>query len=92
MAYALGIHPLSIRSVERRAKEADVSNVRTILSNGASALPGGSVDDVFLYDVLHSADDTQALLVGICRVLKLGGHFLVRPDHMTREELLEKTG
>jgi ubiquinone/menaquinone biosynthesis C-methylase UbiE len=90
LVYALDIHPQAIRAVERRAKGANLSNVRTILSDGDTALPDESADVVLLYDVLHSVPDKEALLAELCRVLKPGGHLLVKPDHMTREELLEK--
>jgi ubiquinone/menaquinone biosynthesis C-methylase UbiE len=90
LVYALDMHPLAIRAVERRAKEAGLSNIRTILSDRDTALPDGSVDVVLLYDVLHSVPEKRALLAELCRVLKPGGHLLVKPDHMTREELLDK--
>ena len=90
LVYALDMQPLAIRAVERRAQEADLSNVRTILSNGDTALPDGSVDVVLLYDVLHSVPEKKALLAELCRVLKPGGHLLVKPDHMSRDELLDK--
>jgi ubiquinone/menaquinone biosynthesis C-methylase UbiE len=90
LVYALDMHPLAIRAVERRAREADLSNVRTILSKGDTALPDGSMDVVLLYDVLHSVPEKQALLAELCRVLKPGGHLLVKPDHMSRDELLDK--
>jgi ubiquinone/menaquinone biosynthesis C-methylase UbiE len=90
LVYALDMHPLAIRAVERRAREANLSNIRTILSNGDTALPDGSVDVVLLYDVLHAVPEKQALLEELCRVLKPGGLLLVKPDHMTRDELLDK--
>ena len=90
LVYALDMHPLAIRAVERRAQKANLSNIRTILSNGDTALPDGSVDVVLLYDVLHSVPEKQALLEELCRVLKPGGLLLVKPDHMTRDELLDK--
>ena len=90
LVYALDMHPLAIRAVERRAQQANLTNIRTILSNGDTALPNGSVDVVLLYDVLHSVPEKQALLAELCRVLKPGGHLLVKPDHMTRGELLDK--
>jgi ubiquinone/menaquinone biosynthesis C-methylase UbiE len=90
VVYALDVHPLAIRAVERRAQEANLSNIRTILSDGDTALPDGSVDAVLLYDVLHSVPEKRALLAELCRVLRPGGLLLVKPDHMTRDELLDK--
>jgi ubiquinone/menaquinone biosynthesis C-methylase UbiE len=90
LVYALDVHPLAIRAVERRAEEANLTNIRTILSNGDTALPDGSVDVVLLYDVLHSVPEKQVLLEELCRVLRPGGHLLVKPDHMTRDEVLSQ--
>ncbi len=90
LVYALDIHPLAIRAVERRAREANLSNIRTILSSGDTALADGSVDVVLLYDVLHSVAEKEALMEELYRVLKPGGLLLVKPDHMTRDELLDK--
>jgi ubiquinone/menaquinone biosynthesis C-methylase UbiE len=90
LVYALDVHPLAIRAVQRRAQEANLSNIKTILSGGDTALPDGSVDVVLLYDVLHSVPEKRALLAELCRVLRPGGHLLVKPDHMTRDELLDK--
>jgi ubiquinone/menaquinone biosynthesis C-methylase UbiE len=90
LVYALDIHPLALRAVERRAQEANLSNIRTILSSGDTGLADGSVDVVLLYDVLHAVPEQEALLEELCRVLKPGGVLLVKPDHMTRDELLDK--
>jgi ubiquinone/menaquinone biosynthesis C-methylase UbiE len=89
VVYAVDIHPLAIQAVEKRAREASLSNIRTILSGAGTPLPGGSVDVVLLFDVLHSVPGKRALLAELARVLRPGGILLVKPDHMTRDKLLD---
>jgi len=71
--YALDIHPLAIRTVERKVAKNNVSNVTTILSNGKTGLPEESVDVVLLYRTFHQVKDKQGLLDELHRVMKPGG-------------------
>ena len=50
--YALDIHPLAIRAVEKEIKKKRFSNIKTILSDRDTGLPDESVDVVLLYNVL----------------------------------------
>jgi len=86
--YALDIHPLAVEMVQKRSKQENLSNVRTILSGLDTGLPDESVDIVLLYDVLHHVHDKGALLRELHRVLKAGGLLSVIPDHMEESELL----
>lgn len=89
VVYALDIHPIAIRTVEKRATRERLGNVKTILSDRDTYLPSHSVDRVLLYDVLHAVPDKLALLRELHRVLKPGGHLSVIPDHMPTDEFLE---
>jgi ubiquinone/menaquinone biosynthesis C-methylase UbiE len=86
--YALDIHPLALEMVEKRIKQENLSNVKTILSGLDTGLPDESVDIVLLYDVLHRVNDKGALLRELHRVLKAGGLLSVIPDHMEESEVL----
>lgn len=88
VVYALDIHPLAIATVERRAKQQGLANVKTIHSGLDTGLGDSSVDTVLLYDVFHSVPDRQALLRELCRVLVPGGRLSVLPDHMAEDDLL----
>ena len=87
--YALDIHPLALEMVEKRIRQENLSNVRTILSGLDTGLPDESVDTVLLYDVLHHVHDKGALLRELHRVVKAGGLLSVIPDHMEESELLK---
>lgn len=89
--YALDIHPLAIQAVERRARKEGLAHIQSICSDRDTGLPDSSVDLVLLYDVLHAVPDKDALLVELHRVLRAGGRLLVKPDHLTEEELMSLT-
>lgn len=86
--YALDIHPLAIKAVERRAREGDLTNITTIFSDRETGLSDESVDAILLYDVLHTVPDRGALLQELHRVLKPDGLLSVLPDHMEEEVFL----
>jgi ubiquinone/menaquinone biosynthesis C-methylase UbiE len=86
--YALDVHPLAIKAVERRVREGDLSNIATIHSDRETGLSDESVDVILLYDVLHSVPDKVALLQELYRILKPGGLLSVLPDHMEEEVFL----
>lgn len=87
--YALDIHPLAVETVQRRSRQENLPNIRTILSGLDTGLPDESVDVVLLYDVLHTVQDKGALLGELHRVLKADGLLSVIPDHMDQVEFLE---
>jgi len=60
--YALDVHPLAVRAVQRVASRKRLSNVQTILSNCKTSLPPTSMDVVLLYDTLHVMDNFQGVL------------------------------
>lgn len=76
--YALDIHPLAIREVERKIREKRLENVRTILSDLDTGLPNESIDIVLLYNVLPMVKELPALIRELYRVLKPGGILSVK--------------
>lgn len=92
VVYALDIHPLATAAVEKRAREAGCTNVKTITSDRETGLADESVDVVLLYDVFHSVEDKEGVQTELHRVLKPGGRLSVMPDHMTTEELMAAIG
>jgi len=88
LVYAVDIHPLAIETVEKRAEQAGLSNVRTIRTDRDTGLPDESVDVVLLYDTLHLVADKQALLAELHRVLKPGGFLSADHQHTDRNEFV----
>ena len=73
--YAFDIEPEMIEAVKRKAKELSLNNVEAILRDflsEGSGLKDGSVDYVFLFNILH-LERPELLLTESYRILKIGG-------------------
>ncbi len=73
--YAFDIEPEMIKAVERKAKALSLCNVEAILRDflsEGSGLKDGSVDYVFLFNILH-VEKPESLLKESYRILKVGG-------------------
>jgi len=89
MVYALDIHPLAMRAVEKKAKKEKLTNITTILSDRDTGLPDESIDVVLLYDTIHMIKDKRALLKELHRVMKSNGLLSILVEHMRPEDILE---
>ena len=87
--FALDIHPLAIKAVERKANEMGLANIRTILSDRDTGLPDESVDVILLFDMIHMVADKPALLKKLHRVLKPDSLLSVWVHHMKVEEVVK---
>lgn len=87
--YALDIHPLAIRAVEKKAKKERLTNTTAILSDGDTGLQDKSIDVVLLYDTIHMIRDKGALLKELHRVMKPSGVLSVLAEHIRVEDVLE---
>lgn len=88
VVYALDIHPLAIRAVEKRIQKKGITNIRTILSGRKTCLSDESVDVVLLHDVLQMITDTDSLLGELHRVLKSGGVLYATSEHLEIDEFM----
>lgn len=86
--YALDVHPLATRSVQKIAKKEGVTNIRTILSDCETGLPSDSLDVILLYDILHDLDYPNRILSELNRVLKAEGILSVSDHHLAENDLI----
>jgi len=84
--YALDVNPLAVASVRKKAGKKGRGPVETVLSDGATGLPDGSVDVVLLYDVFHELDAPAAVLAELARILKPAGKLSFSDHHLDGEE------
>jgi len=82
--YALDIHPLAGRMVQKAAAKKSLKNIETICSDCATGLEDASVDVVLLCDTFHWLTDRYAVLKELHRVLKPNGILLFN-DHAMKE-------
>jgi len=87
--YALDIHPLAVRSVEKKAKKEGLTNITTILSDKDTGLPDQSIDVALAYDMIHMVNDKQALARELYRVLKPNGLLSIIVGHIKVEDVLK---
>jgi ubiquinone/menaquinone biosynthesis C-methylase UbiE len=85
--FALDIHPLAVRRVEKLALRKGLTNIETIQSDCATGLKEESIDVAFLYDILHHLSEPDAVLKELHRVLKPDGILSVNDHHLKEEEI-----
>lgn len=90
VVYAVDVHPLAIKMVEKKAAKARLENIHAVRSDCATGLAAESVDIVLLYDALHDVEDKRAVLRELHRVLRPRGTLSYR-DHTLRGEPLLST-
>jgi ubiquinone/menaquinone biosynthesis C-methylase UbiE len=88
--YALDIHPLSIRTVEKKAAKEGIDNIETILSDRDTGLPDGSMDVALFYDTFHMLSAPDEVLKEIHRVLKPNGIMSFSDHHMKEKEIVSR--
>ncbi len=93
--YALDIHPLAIKEVQRTAARKAITNVKTIESDCKTGLPDNLVDVVLLYDTFHNLSQPDDVLRELHRVLKSGSTLSFSDHHMNEKDIITgvtKTG
>jgi len=86
--YALDIHPLAIRMVQKIVLKKGLANVETIHSDCATGLGDNLIDIVLLYDTYHNLSDSEGVLKELHRVLKPEGLLSFSDHHMKEDEIL----
>ncbi|MDO8715635.1 MAG: class I SAM-dependent methyltransferase [Dehalococcoidales bacterium] len=85
--YALDCFPRQLEMVTEQSQKEGLNNIETILSSSHTGLPDGSIDTIWMCDVLHEIKERESLLRELHRVLKKDG-VLVIYDGM-RSKMLE---
>jgi len=88
--YAADIHPLAIDEVEKRAKEAGIKNIKTILTDCDTKLDDNTIDVVLLLDIYHDLSNPDSILRELHRVLKENGYLTVDDHHLKDDEIKKK--
>ena len=73
MIYALDIHPLSIKIIEKKIKKYMLKNVKTIITDNGTGLPNESIDIVLLFNVIFMIKNQESVIEELHRILKKGG-------------------
>jgi ubiquinone/menaquinone biosynthesis C-methylase UbiE len=72
--YALDINPAAVAHVKQKVEAKGLTNTEVMHANAANAgLPNESIDLAFIFGVLLSPEDLDAVLLEMHRILKEGG-------------------
>ena len=85
--YALDIHPLATKEVQRKATQNAIKNLKTIDSDCNTGLPDNNVDVVLLYDTFHDLSRPDDVLRELHRVLKPDGTLSFSDHHMNETDI-----
>jgi len=88
--YALDIHPLAVKKIQKLASDKGLANTETICSDCATGLKSGSLDMVLLYDVFHNLSNPDDVLSELNRVLKPDGILSFSNHHMQKDEIISR--
>ena len=85
--YALDILPIAIEYVKKKAERKKLTNIETIISNCDTGLNDGSVDIIFLFDILHDLKDPNKIITELFRILKVNGILSISDHHLNQEKI-----
>ena len=88
--FAADIHPLAIEEVERRAREEEIKNIKTILTDRDTNLEDNSIDNILLLDIYHDLSNPLSILKELHRVLKKDGFLSVDNHHFNENKIRDK--
>ena len=72
--YAVDVHPLAIKRVQKKIEKEGIKNVTPILANASNTrLPDQSVDLAFLFGLRYIAGGLENVISEMHRILKSGG-------------------
>ncbi len=90
--YAFEARSDRLERVREKAKDAELDNIVTVLSDSSKAnidLPDKCIDIILVYDMMHEVEDRRGLLQELYRVLIGEGVLSVFPMHMGTEHFLD---
>jgi ubiquinone/menaquinone biosynthesis C-methylase UbiE len=90
MVYALDIHPLAIKQVQKTMARKGLANIEAVLSDCATGLPDESIDVALLYDTLHDLGEPDRVLAELHRVLKPDGILSFSDHHLKENEIISR--
>lgn len=89
--YAVDIHKLAIKSVERLIKRKKLKNVIPVLADGYSCkIEDNTADLIYAIDMFHMVEDVKSFLDELYRIIKMDGVLILEDGHQPRESSRKK--
>lgn len=91
LIYAVDVHPLAIKRVQKKIDEKRIKNVKPILANASdNKLPDQSIDLAFIFGLRYIAGGLENLILEMNRVIKPGGALSFEKTRGKEEELIQE--
>lgn len=85
--YAVDIHKLAIKSVEKKIEKYDLGNVVPVLANGHFCKIDAHIADmIYALDMFHMIKTPLSFLKELHRLLKKDGFLIIEDGHQPRNE------
>ncbi len=89
--YAVDVHVLAIRSINKKVIKKSLSNVVPVLSTGYPVdIDSHSADVIYALDMFHHVKDARAFLEELNRLLKPSGALFIESGHQPLNKAKEK--
>jgi ubiquinone/menaquinone biosynthesis C-methylase UbiE len=86
--YSWDIHPMAIKSVNRRARSRELTNIEAVFSDDDTGFPDKCMDVILIYDVFHELDKPEKYLQEFHRLLKDDGIVSFNDHHLRDEDIV----
>jgi ubiquinone/menaquinone biosynthesis C-methylase UbiE len=91
LVYAVDVHQLAIRSVNRIIDKYKLQNVKPVLTDGRSAeIDDETADLVYAFDMFHIVHDPNEFLRELNRITKKNGVLVIEDGHQSRAKSKQK--
>jgi len=87
IVYAVDIHPLALKKVEKMGKRKGINNVKTLFAKNIEKIKENSIDTVILFDVLHDINNKENTLKNIEKLLKPKGKLTFKDHELKKGEI-----
>ncbi|MFX1257810.1 MAG: class I SAM-dependent methyltransferase [Promethearchaeota archaeon] len=88
--FAVDIHPLAIKKVQKKALKKGLKNIETILTNCKTELKNNSIDIIICFDTFHCLKDQESILGEFFRILKPASLLFIDDHHMQENEIISR--
>ncbi|HUX95100.1 MAG TPA: class I SAM-dependent methyltransferase [Bacteroidales bacterium] len=91
IVYAVDIHEMAIANVRKLITKYNLSNVKTVLTDGGkTSIEDEAADLIFALDMFHMVSDTDSFLKELNRITKKNGTLIIEDGHQPRSLTKEK--
>ena len=89
--YAVDVHPLAIKRVQKKVERGGIKNVSPVLANASNTgLPDRSIDLAFLFGLRYIAGGLENVIVEMRRILRPGAVLSFEKTRGSQERLIEE--